>query len=560
MEEEKKVKQKKEILLGVLIGIGLIVSFALKQFLDYIAFWAAPETLSGEQGLMEMHMYLYLLILVQILTVIIMPALYIFLCVIYCRLGKAVLHPLIFAGLAVAGLFFASTIVPIRLTGVEIQGEHFSYSKITQIIELLDAVSKDLDKEPVVVCKDAVLSVQSRQLSSSHYTEYYLKEEGGDILCQISGQKFAELSDKLCSLTKHTVRCYPNSRILYDIDGGAELLTEEELLVSLYTITYDEDGYLRWEKNYDVDLENLGMNYYIDGELRLIRSAENDTMDDPVFFDGHDNEAYLTAVYKLGYTRVSNIVNVSEVIDPDAGKEEEEMVHPLDESARAEAEVQLAPQLIPEVEMESMIGSDYLVTSEGLVVAKDNPYYEDVVQAIDAVANANGIKVGSEFKGWYPVASLSFRSSDDDTYFVVYMNTDIDKYEAAPQSEADVYYRINGTIRGTEIERYVAFTPELSLLMEAERNAKAAQIRRMCNKDGELEAHFFYQISSNVVELTVDGFGRIDVLFDPEENELNVMSGFDTMVRVYDIRPVTPEEIEGMEYKPDVAGKVEVMK
>ena len=98
------------------------------------------------------------------------------------------------------------------------------------------------------------------------------------------------------------------------------------------------------------------------------------------------------------------------------------------------------------------------------------------------------------------------------------------------------------------------------MLIEAERNAKAAQIRRMCNKDGELEAHFFYQISSNVVELTVDGFGRIDVLFDPEENELNVMSGFDTMVRVYDIRPVTPEEIEGMEYKPDVAGKVEVMK
>ena len=94
------------------------------------------------------------------------------------------------------------------------------------------------------------------------------------------------------------------------------------------------------------------------------------------------------------------------------------------------------------------------------------------MNAIDALADAPEITVGKEFKRWSPIAGLSLKHSNWETDFVVYMNIDIEKYETAPQSEADVYFRINGKLRGESIVRYLAFEPELKALWDALENAR----------------------------------------------------------------------------------------
>ena len=76
------------------------------------------------------------------------------------------------------------------------------------------------------------------------------------------------------------------------------------------------------------------------------------------------------------------------------------------------------------------------------------------------------ITVGKEFKRWSPISGLSIKHSNGETDFVVYMNIDIEKYETAPQSEADVYFRINGKIHGKKIIRYLAYDPELRALWD----------------------------------------------------------------------------------------------
>ena len=84
----------------------------------------------------------------------------------------------------------------------------------------------------------------------------------------------------------------------------------------------------------------------------------------------------------------------------------------------------------------------------------------------NALADAPEITVGKEFKRWSPISGLSIKHSNGETDFVVYMNIDIEKYETAPQSEADVYFRINGKIHGKKIIRYLAYDPELRALWD----------------------------------------------------------------------------------------------
>ena len=88
------------------------------------------------------------------------------------------------------------------------------------------------------------------------------------------------------------------------------------------------------------------------------------------------------------------------------------------------------------------------------------------MNAIDALADAPENTVGKEFKRWSPISGLSIKHSNGETDFVVYMNIDIEKYETAPQSEADVYFRINGKIHGKKIIRYLAYDPELRALWD----------------------------------------------------------------------------------------------
>ena len=118
------------------------------------------------------------------------------------------------------------------------------------------------------------------------------------------------------------------------------------------------------------------------------------------------------------------------------------------------------------------VKGSYFITEDELLIKDNSPYYSEIMNAIDALADAPEITVGSEFKRWTPVSRLSFKHSDGDTDFVVYMNTDMDKYEDTPQSEADVYFRISGKIHGEKIDRYVVYDPELRTLWDAQEKAR----------------------------------------------------------------------------------------
>ena len=519
---------KNDPLLAALAGVGVILTFAALIAVYGLPFKYLPEVMIGEEGLREMQKYLHILLLGQVLVLVGLPALYLLFSVLYHRVRNIPLRPLFIAGPIAAGLLFSFMVVPVRLSGVEAQCERFSGGKLQRIIHLLDAVNRDMDAEPVVVCADEELWLYHQQYSHSYsggrgnsrpsyINEYILHEkEGYTELCQISAREYQEIKPGINSLAVHTVRCYPNSGLLYDIDGGAELLTEEELLATIYNITYDDRGYIHWEGPLiDAELGNLGMNYYIDGELRLVCNAEKRNIDDPLFIDGHDNSAYLTAVYKNHYRRVSNILNVTDVIEPvfgtptdtpgvfmaekDAGarinlpgwndhlKDERDAEDEQDDgeddlteeqdtgdeqdSENADADADSSTddgpaEWEPDPEVTQGAGGNYLITADELLIKEDNPYYSNIMNVIDALADAPEITVGKEFKRWSPIAGLSLKHSNGETDFVVYMNIDIEKYEAAPQSEADVYFRINGKLRGESIVRYLAFEPELKILWD----------------------------------------------------------------------------------------------
>ncbi|MBR6256100.1 MAG: hypothetical protein IKR23_01875 [Lachnospiraceae bacterium] len=500
---------KNDPLLAALVGVGIIVTFTAMIAVYGVPFHYKPAVMIGEEGLQEIRKYLHFLLLCQALVLVGLPALYVIFGVVYHKIRHIPLRPLYVVGYIVAGLLFSLTVVPIRLSGVEAQSRRFKGDNLLQVIRLLDAVNKDMDAEPVVVCEDEEIYLLKLQHSHSYATskgrpssiwEYELIKRGGSTICQVTAGEYQELKPVINSLAGYTVRCYPNSGLLYDINGGAELLTEDEILASIYTITYDNDGYIRWEgPSADVELYNLGMNYYMDGELRLSRNAEGRNVDDPLFFDGRNNSAYLTAVYNRHYRRVSNILEVTDVIEtpfgdtPSIPTDTPGVYMALEKDPGHDIEMKI-PEDYPadgqdtekydavrdgsqddgtvEWEPDPEVKGSYFITADELLIKDDSPYYSEIMNAIDALADAPEITVGSEFKRWTPVSRLSFKHSDGDTDFVVYMNTDMDKYEDTPQSEADVYFRISGKIHGEKIDRYVVYDPELRTLWDAQEKAR----------------------------------------------------------------------------------------
>ena len=504
---------KNDPLLAALVGVGIIVTFTAMIAVYGVPFHYKPAVMIGEEGLQEIRKYLHFLLLCQALVLVGLPALYVIFGVVYHKIRHIPLRPLYVVGYIVAGLLFSLTVVPIRLSGVEAQSRRFKGDNLLQVIRLLDAVNKDMDAEPVVVCEDEEIYLLKLQHSHSYATskgrpssiwEYELIKRGGSTICQVTAGEYQELKPVINSLAGYTVRCYPNSGLLYDINGGAELLTEDEILASIYTITYDNDGYIRWEgPSADVELYNLGMNYYMDGELRLSRNAEGRNVDDPLFFDGRNNSAYLTAVYNRHYRRVSNILEVTDVIETpfgdtpsiptdtpgvymalekDPGHDIEMKIpedYPADgqdtekyDAVRDGSQDDGTVEWEPDPEVIKDVKGSYFITEDELLIKDNSPYYSEIMNAIDALADAPEITVGSEFKRWTPVSRLSFKHSDGDTDFVVYMNTDMDKYEDTPQSEADVYFRISGKIHGEKIDRYVVYDPELRTLWDAQEKAR----------------------------------------------------------------------------------------
>ncbi len=517
-------------LAAALIGVGIIVSFVAIMAVYAVPFNYKPEVMIGEEGLREIRKYLHLLLLCQGLVLVGLPALYVIFDIVYHLIRHKPLRPVSIIVPLVGGLLFSLMVVPVRLSGVEAQSRRFPGGKLQQVICLLDAVNKDMNAEPVVVLEDGELFLIDLRYSHSYSTgkgrpsyikEYELHKKGGEIICQISAAEYQEMKPGINKLARHTVRCYPNSGLLYDIDGGAELLTEDELLASIYTITYDNDGYIRWVgPSADIELYNLGMNYYIDGELRLVRNAEDRHIDDPMFFDGRNNSAYLTAVYNNHYRRVSNILEVTDVIetpfgdlpsiptdtpgvymalekDPGhdiemqgledypadergTGGEKDEEDDPLTDGQDTEkydavrdgSQDDGSVEWEPDPEVTQGVEGSYFITADELLIKEDNPYYSNIMNAIDALADAPEITVGKEFKRWSPIAGLSLKHSNGETDFVVYMNIDIEKYETAPQSEADVYFRINGKLQGEFVVRYLAFEPELKTLWDILENLR----------------------------------------------------------------------------------------
>ncbi len=572
-ENGQAASKKTDWLFYVLVGIGFIGGAAMVYYVSNAGYNFRPAVMTGEEGLNQMYRFLGILLSVQLLLLIGLPAFLVLLGTIYLRVNNQEIKPFPILVLAGIGLALSLTAVPLRLTGVEIQAGKIivsTESKTNQILLLRDAVKRDLDEQPITVIEDRIVLAESRTFTergstrghtgTARITEYYLEDEKGIPICQISAEEYEALKPCLCELSGHTIRCYPNSGMLYDIDGGAELATEEELVESIYTIRYDDDGYIRWDGPANgVELENLSMRYYIDGELRLDRSMKDQTMDNPLVLDGHDNEIYMNAIYHGEYTRVSNILKVT--------AQKGENTSPAlttQETVKDEIPSQDTPGMpvvtvpIPEIEAERYIGTDYLVNSWGLLIVDDNPYYEEVMKGIDAVAGMPGITLGSEFKTWYPVDGL--RHGTKDIVFLIYMNTDMQLYQVPPQSEADMYYRVKGVIEGRDIDIIVPYETELHDLLEAERLAKQAQIRRQSKNNNELDAYVYYVNSANMVTFSCDGCGRFVLQTNSDTSELYNMAGRDQTVHIYDIRPTTKEEYEGDPTHPDIVGKVEISK
>ena len=296
----------------LMIAIPLGVSIFIRS--------AKPQTMIGEEGLLQMKAYLLRFAGVAFLRITICTAaLIVYLVKFFKEIKyaptKTKLSSVLIT-LAMLGILYALCIP--RSSRVDVQGERFSKIPSLHAFALLYAVEQDLHSDPVELYADTDLSSISRpyQIHSgsrgrrgrkaTYETEYALMTIGGTTICQISSSDYHSLYPYIASSSTHQVMVYPHSGMLFALDHGSvtpeTALSQEEYDASQYTLTYDEDGWLRWTPVGD----HLTLMIFCDGQQRLGWNADGKTEYDPPFWEGHENTAYLA----VGHTRVSNIITV----------------------------------------------------------------------------------------------------------------------------------------------------------------------------------------------------------------------------------------------------------
>ncbi len=229
-------------------------------------------------------------------------------------------------------------------------------------------------------------------------------------------------------------------------------------------------------------------------------------------------------------------------------------------ATEAEQSVVTEEKTEPQTEVSEAVEAVTITTADGQVLEYANPYFPDVVRAIAWLESAPEITVGEQFRSWYPISEMSVSSSTGEADFIVYMNTDMYAYDVYPQSEADVYYRVEGTIGGQEINRCVAYNTGVSDLWESLQSAKREQIKMFCESITEFDGYYIYDYASDMILVSADEyFGKVDILTDSDISAFRNGRGI-ARVHVYDISPATAADAQGRNTAPDLVGKVEMIK
>lgn len=320
-EPKEFITVKAVVVLSVINVILLIFVPVLMQY-GYVQ-TAVPETLVGAEGLVQLHAYLIRFNIATVVRIVLEIPFMIF-CVTATvqsiKEHRSILHIM---GMPLMVLTMVLFQEPQR-SHVDVQGKQFSDIPTIHAFQLLVAVEKDMKAEPVERYSSVTLLAEqndysyethSRHSSRKHYVmEYSLTTLNHTAVCQLSASDYNELLPYVGEYTSHKVMIYPNSGLLYSLDDGEPSQTnaeaEADYYADQYTLTYDEDGYLRWtpEGLY------LSLVIQVDGEEHQNLDASGKSEYKLYVYEGHETTAYLTQRIfgKHKAIRVSNIITVTE--------------------------------------------------------------------------------------------------------------------------------------------------------------------------------------------------------------------------------------------------------
>lgn len=317
---KKLFNEKKISVFSVIFVILLILVPALLQ---YYVHAALPETLVGEEGLHQLHTYLLRFNIASIIRIVLYIPAFVA-CVIFTVKSIKQHERILNIVVMILILFTIVTFTEPKRSYVDVQGKQFSDFPIIHAFQLYSTVEKDIDSEPVQLYSNTSLQVKvndysyyirSRRHGSKRHriTEYSLETENNILISQISASDYNQFTPYVGEYAKHKVMCYPNSKLLYSLDDGEASQTndeaEAEYYANKYTITYEEDGYLRWTPTG----KKLSLVVLVDGKQQIAWNADGEFEYKPLFHKGHENVAYLEQwINGKGYTRVSNVISVTE--------------------------------------------------------------------------------------------------------------------------------------------------------------------------------------------------------------------------------------------------------
>lgn len=303
--------------------VFMVVCIIAPVLLEYGYVRAAiPETLVGTEGLAQLRTYLIRFCTMSVFRILLDLATLIW-CIAFLveavKSHRSILHMLL------APIVFMTMlgVTEPQRSFVDVQGERFSGIPTVHAFRLLYAVEKDMDAEPIELSGSMTLLAEqldysytpigTRTSGRRRLTEYALETEGKAVIAQLSASDYSQIKPFVGEYTTHKVLCWPNSGLLYAIDDGEPSQTnaeaEAEYYAGLFTLTYEEDGYLRWTP----EGYSLSLVVEVDGEQTMQWNADGKSEYKPLFYEGHENVAYLEQViHGKGYVRVSNIITVTE--------------------------------------------------------------------------------------------------------------------------------------------------------------------------------------------------------------------------------------------------------
>ena len=242
-----------------------------------------------------------------------------------------------------------------------------------------------------------------------------------------------------------------------------------------------------------------------------------------------------------------------------AGKEGAETGTETEQAPKVETETEKTPEAEIETEIPAVSGT--ITTGYGLGITEDNPYYQDIVNSIDELVQVKEVADGNRYTEWTTICP--FGNGNSCTDLIVAINMDRNKMPGSFTSEEEMLrgsvYRISGTYRGEQVERYIAYCEELNSLRGRLEKAKQLQIRMFCETKQDLYGDYMLKLQKDQILVWTDELGRLTVVTDSAA-DLPYSGSGNIRVHITDLQPVDP--FATGEYNPnlDIAGTVTVVK